>query len=165
MNVLVLNVGSASFKFEVITSGENPSLDQLQKQVKGSIERIGGEAVLSQLKGQEVIQQQNITANDYEQATQEALKWLSDRNQSESAAKFDMIAHRVVHGADIFTGATLIDEQVIADIEALEELAPLHNAPAVSAIRASRNVLGSDIPESVVMILRFMLMSFLLRKD
>lgn len=146
MNVLVLNVGSASLKFEVITAAENPTLDQLQKQVKGSIEGIGSEAVLSQLNGQEVIHQQKITAKDYEQATQEALKWLGDRQQSESAAKFDIIGHRVVHGADSFTGATLIDEQVIADIEALEELAPLHNAPAVSTIRATRNVLGSDIP-------------------
>jgi len=48
----------------------------------------------------------------------------------------------VVHGGDRFTAPMRIDDEVIAGIEALKELAPLHNQPAVSVIRASRNKLG-----------------------
>jgi acetate kinase len=52
----------------------------------------------------------------------------------------ELVGHRVVHGADRFTKPVLIDDAVIAGIEALEELAPLHNAPAVEVIRATREI-------------------------
>lgn len=45
-----------------------------------------------------------------------------------------------------FTAPTLINDQVIADIKALEELAPLHNAPAIAAIQATQTKLGGNIP-------------------
>ncbi len=56
------------------------------------------------------------------------------------------VAHRVVHGGTRFTEPTLIDDQVVAQIESLTNLAPLHNVPALEAIRAAREVL-SDKPQ------------------
>lgn len=144
MNVLVFNAGSASLKFELITAdAQNPDLQQLHKVVSGSIEHIGGDTVLSQLQNKEVIDKQQITASDYSTATQQALKWLK---QKEINSEFDVVGHRIVHGANYFSNAVLINDRVIADIEALEELAPLHNANAVDVIRATRNLLGDKVP-------------------
>jgi acetate kinase len=53
----------------------------------------------------------------------------------------DAVGHRVVHGGDRFLTPTLIDEQVVAAIEELRPLAPLHNEPALQAIRAAREAL------------------------
>ena len=52
--------------------------------------------------------------------------------------EINIVGHRVVHGGNQFTASVLINDRVIAEIEALEELAPLHNSPAVSIIRAAR---------------------------
>lgn len=147
MNILVFNAGSASLKFEVIQAESNiASPNQGHKLVSGIIEGIGKDAVLSQLKGKEVIHQQSITAQDYEEATHRALEWLDSDQQNNvlTTNELDIIGHRVVHGGDRFTSATKIDDDVIAGIEALEELAPLHNQPAVNVIRSSRVRL--DVP-------------------
>jgi acetate kinase len=61
----------------------------------------------------------------------------------------DAVGHRVVHGGDRFVGPTLIDEPVIAAIEELRPLAPLHNEPALQAIRAARQALP-DAPHVAV---------------
>ena len=144
MNILVFNAGSASLKFELVQAdSQNPSLKQLDKVISGSIEHIGGDTVLSQLQDKEVINKQQITANDYSTATEQALKWLDEQ---EINTKFDIVGHRIVHGANRFTAPALINDRVIADIEALEELAPLHNANAVDVIRASRNFLSDEVP-------------------
>jgi acetate kinase len=55
------------------------------------------------------------------------------------------IGHRVVHGGERFTEATLLDDAVVAELEALSELAPLHNPPAVTGIRAARTA-WPDLP-------------------
>jgi acetate kinase len=56
------------------------------------------------------------------------------------------VGHRVVHGGDRFATSVLIDDEVIAAIEGLNELAPLHNPACVSGIRAARAVLGPAVP-------------------
>lgn len=137
MNILVFNAGSASLKFEAIKAElDIATPDQGQKLVSGVIEGIGADASLSQLEGKQIIHQQPITAHNYEEATHRALEWLDSRQLEgvPSTQKLDLVGHRVVHGGDRFTTPTLINDEVIAGIEALEELAPLHNAPAIAAI-------------------------------
>jgi acetate kinase len=56
------------------------------------------------------------------------------------------VGHRVIHGGDEFTEPVLIDDKVIAAIDALSELAPLHNQPSLNAIGAVREMLGRDVP-------------------
>ncbi|WP_414621323.1 acetate/propionate family kinase [Calothrix sp. CCY 0018] len=147
MNVLVFNAGSASLKFELIRAdSEKPDLQQLHQVISCSIEHIGGDAVLSQLQDKKVIHKQQITANDYSTATQQALKWLNKQEISNKFNKFDVVGHRIVHGANRFTAPILINDEVIAEIEALEELAPLHNANAVDVIRATHKLLGNKVP-------------------
>ena len=59
----------------------------------------------------------------------------------EAPADVDAVGHRVVHGGDRFREPVLIDETVLAELEAVSELAPLHNAPALTAIEAAREAL------------------------
>jgi acetate kinase len=149
MNILVFNAGSASLKFEVIqVEPEFTTSDQGQKLISGTVEGIGEEATLAQLKGKQVVHQQPTTAHSYEEATQRALEWL-DSQSLEGAVltqTLDLIGHRVVQGGDRFTASALIDDEVIAGIKALEELAPLHNAPAIAVIQATQTTLGTSIP-------------------
>jgi acetate kinase len=62
------------------------------------------------------------------------------------AADLNAIGHRVVHGGDRFTDSVRIDDEVLEGIEGLEELAPLHNAPAVEVIRAVRKLVDKNLP-------------------
>ena len=61
----------------------------------------------------------------------------------------EAVGHRVVHGGDRFIQPTLIDDDVVAGIEALSPLAPLHNVPALAAIRDARAALP-DVPHVAV---------------
>jgi acetate kinase len=62
-------------------------------------------------------------------------KWRIDRA---NVGAIDAVGHRVVHGGDIYRQPTLIDERVLATLESLNALAPLHNPPAIAGIRAAR---------------------------
>jgi acetate kinase len=75
------------------------------------------------------------------------LNWLDEGgcHNVPRLSDLDAVGHRVVHGADRFTESIFIDAEVISGIEALEDLAPLHNAPAVDVIHASRDVLATAI--------------------
>jgi acetate kinase len=61
----------------------------------------------------------------------------------------DAVGHRVVHGGSRFVAATLVDDEVVAGIEELRPLAPLHNEPALVAIREARDALP-DVPHAAV---------------
>jgi acetate kinase len=76
------------------------------------------------------------------------LNWLDEGgcHNVPRLSDLDAVGHCVVHGADRFTESIFIDAEVISGIEALEDLAPLHNAPAVDVIHASRDVLATAIP-------------------
>ena len=67
----------------------------------------------------------------------------------EEAPPVGAIGHRVVHGGDRFVEPTLIDDRVVADLESLVELAPLHNSAALEAIRTTRTLMP-DVPQVAV---------------
>ena len=67
----------------------------------------------------------------------------------EAAPRVSGVGHRVVHGGDRFTGPALLDDDVLAELVRLIELAPLHNAPAIDAIEAARAALP-DVPHIAV---------------
>jgi len=56
------------------------------------------------------------------------------------------MGHRLVHGGEQFVNPTLIDDKVIRDIEAISGLAPLHDMPALSAIRSAKEVFNRKVP-------------------
>jgi acetate kinase len=142
MQVLVLNCGSTTVKFQVI-AGEAAALagGGGARLAKGLVERIGGEsAVTLERPGREPERSAEPVA-DHEAAVRRVLEWVAA-----NVAPVDAIGHRVVHGGARFAASVLIDDGVAAAIESLEELAPLHNGPSLAGIRACRTVLGRERP-------------------
>jgi acetate kinase len=147
MNILVLNAGSASLKFEVIATSNDLLPSPECKLVSGIVEGIGERARFSLLQNKETILHQHIDAADYGAATHHIFDWLSHNPKQSKITADDLnaIAHRVVHGGDRFTDPVLIDADVMTAIEDLEELAPLHNAPALACIRSARKAVGKNM--------------------
>jgi acetate kinase len=123
MRVLALNCGSSSVKSALIDAATGQRLHERQ------VEKIDwGHAQL--------------------QGVQEAVEHLLSEYQREASPP-EAVAHRVVHGGEKFLTATLLDDAVLNEIDRLSALAPLHNPPAVAAIRQARQSLP-DVPHVAV---------------
>ena len=149
MNILVLNAGSASLKFDVIATLNSDGLPSQEcKLASGIIESIGERAKFSLLHNKETIYQRDLEVSDYAEATRCVFDWLYQNPKQSKLTRdeLNVVTHRVVHGGDRFTSSVVIDGDVITAIEALEELAPLHNAPALACIGAAREIIGNDTP-------------------
>jgi len=134
MKALVINAGSSSVKYQLYQMPEASVL------AKGLVERIGDEGSrLSQTAAGQTYAIEKTVA-DHEQAMDLILATLVDpecgvlKNVSEIAS----VGHRVVHGGEEFSDSMLIDDSVIASIEKYADLAPLHNPPNLTGIRASQ---------------------------
>jgi acetate kinase len=142
MNVLALNCGSSSVKFQLVTVGSG-SADASGERCRGrgAIERIGEEPFLTlQLEGHAPYRRGAAVA-DYAAGVRYAIETI----RSEGLV-IEAVGHRVVHGGKKFTRPVRIDGGVVSAIEALEELAPLHNGPSLAGIGAAQTVLGPDTP-------------------
>src|SRR5262245_16197551 len=123
MKVLVLNAGSSSLKFRLSEVDTGPA--SARELTRGIVERIG------------------VEARDHG----DAVRRLVERLQATTGqGRIEAVGHRVVHGGDRFVRPTLIDDKVLAGLEALDDLAPLHNRPSLTVIRAAREVLGPEVP-------------------
>ncbi len=144
MTVLVLNCGSSSLKFQVVAPGPPPV-----RRARGVVERIGGGAQ-ADFEGEGRRPRRGpLPAADHAAAVRAALAWLAGGagpEGPEPPVPFEAVGHRVVHGGPQFTGPALLDDRVVQAIEALEELAPLHNAPSLAGIREARAALGRRVP-------------------
>ena len=140
MKILVLNCGSATLKFQVI---ETESRVDSRKLAHGIVDHIGGSAAYSFTTDSGAPEEKALAVANHEVAVRLVIDWL--RSQPELRA-IDAVGHRVVHGADRFADSVLIDDAVIAELQGLCEIAPLHNPGAVSGIRAARKILGNAVP-------------------
>lgn len=141
MKVLVLNCGSSTLKFQLIEIGE--ASDQERKLARGIVDRIGGPAAYSFKADGGAHEEKTLPVGNHEVAARLVIDWL--RSQPELGS-IDAVGHRVVHGGERFANSVLIDDAVIATLEALCEIAPLHNPGALSGIRAARKILGDALP-------------------
>ena len=136
MKILVLNSGSSSLKYQVIDTETGEML------VKGYYERIGqvGAFLTHKVNGEK--HHFEHPAKNHEKAIQFVMKRLTSDHYGvfKSLDELDAIGHRVVHGGEKFKDAVLITEEVIKEIEATEELAPLHNPAAILGIEACQKV-------------------------
>jgi acetate kinase len=155
MNVLVLNSGSSSLKFQIIaTDLEKIKQYKDDRVLRGEVEGIGGEAIVKIRYRKE--QEQTLTAPLREMGA--ALDYLvryiaSDRSgmsEIRSTSDVHAIGHRVVHGGETFKESTLIDDRVLKGIEDCIDLAPLHNSNNVKGILAARELFGKDVPQVAV---------------
>jgi len=88
---------------------------------------------------------QPVEVLDHGEAAARTIEWLGSTGLLEPEG-IEALGHRVVHGGDRFVEPSLLDEEVVEALEALTELAPLHNGPSLRAIRAARALLGSAVP-------------------
>lgn len=155
MNILVLNSGSSSLKFQLIaTDLERIRQGADQRLLKGEIERIGGEAIVMVQKGQEAKQKFTAPLRDIAAALDFVIRWIaSDQSQIEevqSSSDIHAVGHRVVHGGELFSQSVIINDEVIKGIESCIDLAPLHNPNNLKGIRAARDVFGRKTPQVAV---------------
>lgn len=155
MNVLVLNCGSSTVKFQLIAT----DLDAIGKNedvrlARGGIERVGGEAIITlKPEGRE---QQLLTESlrDMRAAVDFIIRWATSERAGlssiHSIADIHAVGHRVVHGGERFTHSVLITDEVLRGIEDCIELAPLHNPANIKGIQAARELLGPGLPQVAV---------------
>ncbi len=155
MNVLVLNAGSSSLKFQIIaTDLERIRQYKDDRILRGQVDGIGGEAIVKIRYRSE--QGKTVTAplRDMGAALDYLLRYIaSDRSgiaEIKSTADVNAVGHRVVHGGETFKESTLIDDRVLQGIEDCIDLAPLHNPNNVKGILAARELFGTDVPQVAV---------------
>ena len=129
--VLVLNAGSSSLKFALMNAQSGKSL------LTGLAECLGlDDARMSWTIEGEDKQTKNfsVDANDHQSAVSEIVRLVQGMDLGDQLAA---VGHRVVHGGEQFAEAVLLDDDKINQIEALNDLAPLHNPANVMGIRAA----------------------------
>lgn len=143
MNILVINAGSSSLKYQLL----NPETGVLL--AKGLCERIGIDGVLTHTgnKSDEKFKF-DIAMPTHKEAIQSVINILLDPEKGviSSMSEIDAVGHRVVHGGEFFSDSVIITEKVIKAIEDCVPLAPLHNPPNLTGIEACREVMGPDVP-------------------
>ena len=119
--------------------------DTVRELAGGVVERIGGEEPSVLFRVDYAPTRGPVAAPDHEAAIRQVLDRLSCAGFAGRDGP-EAIGHRVVHGGEHFAGPAFIDEKVMSTIDGLGELAPLHNGPAVAAIRASREAAEPSVP-------------------
>jgi acetate kinase len=155
MNVLVLNCGSSSFKFQLIST----SIELIEQRAdrtlaKGHIERVGGAAtILFESAGREPVRSAR-PIRDVRAALDASLQWIVSEDAGIDGvgglSDIDAVGHRVVHGGEKFSESVLINEEVFRGIEECIELAPLHNPANIQGIQAANSVFGKSMPQAAV---------------
>jgi len=133
MNILVINCGSSSLKYQLL------NMDNEFVLAKGICDRIGidGKLVHERPEGKHTA---DISMPDHAAAMAVLLDVLLDATHGVIKCKSEIhaIGHRVVHGGEAFSGSVLIDDVVEKAVEAVNDLAPLHNPPNLTGIRACK---------------------------
>ena len=150
MKILAFNCGSSTLKFQLTElADENVVFGQEQRLAYGSIDRIGSKGAIHFTAKDGVNLSEATSVADHGEGTRRVLDWLGSLGLLEHDG-LEAVGHRLVHGGDRFLEPTPINDEVINAIESISHLAPLHNEPALSAIRAARAILGSGIPQVAV---------------
>ncbi len=155
MNILVLNSGSSSVKFQVIeTDLELISKNGDKKLASGIIERIGSESIISfKAEGNPPLKQ-TAPIRDHKTAIDKIVKWIIAKDSNvpniKSLRDIHAVGHRMVHGGEKFTHSVQLDEDIIRDIEDCIELAPLHNPANLKGVYAINEIFGGSIPQVAV---------------
>lgn len=135
MNVLVINAGSSSLKYQLI------NIESREVLAKGICERVGSDSAFHKhgIDDNEIVH--DTPMEDHDAAMALVLEALTSGPNKviDSLDEIDAVGHRVVQGGKYFSASAFIDDDVIAKIDELAELAPLHNKAALMGINACRH--------------------------
>ncbi len=126
--VLVINSGSSSLKYRLLEPDSGRSL------TGGNVEQIG---------------EPSSSVADHDAALRRAFDQMAQAGVDLQACGLTAVGHRVVHGGNTFHRPTVINDGVIAQLEELSSLAPLHNPPALQGVEVARRMLP-DVPHIAV---------------
>ena len=148
MIILVINCGSSSIKYQLLDMKSDNVYDLM---AKGLVEKIGLPmgSLTHRPTGKEKVQK-DVAVPDHKVGMQLVLEELVDpvHGVLKSFDDIEAVGHRIVQGADFFSGSALVDEDVLKKIEICCDFAPLHNPAHLLGIRAVQHVLPS-VPQVV----------------
>ena len=148
-----MNTGSSSIKFRVMDVPAEPSARNqgaIDTIVQGNLQGIGGLSTLRIAVGEKELPLRKRQINDHEAAftyMYDSLKHIHHPGETNfDLNSIEAMGHRVVHGGDRFSVSTVINEEVVQDIETFNELAPLHNPACLAGIFQSRTFFNGSLP-------------------
>lgn len=127
-NILAINAGSSSLKFQLLQMPEE------HVTAIGQIERIGLTDSFIKLKSDKVNTKREQDISNHADAVALLLEMLISEGVVRSYDEIDGIGHRVVHGGEVFSDSVLITDEIIEKLEELSSLAPLHNPANIVGI-------------------------------
>jgi acetate kinase len=134
--ILVINVGSSSLKYSFYDTADE------SRHTKGLVERIGLDGTRLKHRGLKGEVKRELGKGDHAAAFKAMVAELTSKETGvvSSPAEVSVVAHRVVHGGEKFTEATLLNDELLAEMEKLNPLAPLHNPVIIAGIREMRKL-------------------------
>ena len=134
--ILVINVGSSSLKYSFYDTTDD------SRQAKGLVERIGLEGTKLKHRGPKGEVKRDLKKGDHGAAFKAMIAELTSKDSGviSNASEVSVVAHRVVHGGEKFTEATLLTDKLLTEMEQLNPLAPLHNPVIIAGIREMRKL-------------------------
>ena len=138
MKILVLNCGSSSIKYQLLEMTNEEVL------ASGVVDRIG--QAVGEFKYSSIIQEkksESISIANHEQGVELIISKLINEKDGvvKTADEITAVGHRIVHGAEDFSGSVIINENVLKTIKDCSELAPLHNPANLEGIYATKKFL------------------------
>jgi acetate kinase len=155
MNILVLNSGSSTLKFQLIAT----DLDRIKQNTdvrlcRGLIEGIGREAIITVETRNGPRQKFTASLPDLSAALEYLVRWIASERSGitevQTSADIHAAGHRVVHGGELFAESVVITDAVLKGIEDCIDLAPLHNPNNIKGILTVRQIFGQKLPQVAV---------------
>lgn len=142
MNILVINAGSSSLKYQLIRMEDEATL------CKGVCERIGIDGKYSYKTADGYKVEKEVELFTHKDAFDVILHEMTkgEGHVIDSVEEIAAVGHRVTHGGDKFSHSVLVDEAAIDAINEMRDISPLHNPPQAATIRACRSVFGEKVP-------------------
>lgn len=143
MDVLVLNSGSSSIKFQLI------EVEKREVLAKGLVERIGEEiSLFTFLSLGFEREKERLTVENHAQGIDLIINTLTDPEHGviRQITDIDAVGHRLVHGGEEFSGSVIINERVLQVMKECSKLAPLHNPHNIKGVEACQDILP-NIPQ------------------
>ena len=139
MKILSVNAGSSSLKFQLFEMPEETVL------ISGNFERIGIKDSFYTIKLNDEKIKKEVDLKDHKQAFETLMEELKEYKIVKDLDEIKGIGHRIVQGGSYFDKTVVVDEDVVAKIDELSSLAPLHNPAAIVGIRAAQAVVPNAV--------------------
>ena len=146
MKVLVVNAGSSSLKYQLLDMTDESVI------AKGNCDRIGIGGHVSAKTGDGRKYEADCNFPTHTEAFEKLVEILTkgETKVIDSMDEISAVGHRIVQGAEVFSEACLVTDEVIDKIDGLAELAPVHNHAHALALRACKKVMPATTPQVVV---------------